>query len=596
MSGGKFLICMKGKSLFSIIGILGLSFTLFACGEKNDTTPPDTNPGSTPIDPTPDTSSAEDNLTEGPKTTEVPDDTATIPSDDPIYDDEPDEVDPVWPATAQTEPGQYNLYYATDSTTLTREMFWLWGGPSSGSGVMFSTSNVAVAGVDGVTFSAVYLNYGIPYYCYGSWGDSSSASETSFKITRDNIFNGCKIKDRNGKTSNADDVTLPAPTADAEQTNIYIFEKADTGEVKAFTDLDELVAFKNDETPAVALNTTTAPSDYNIYYYSKRNKNSNYLYTWSGAQFLAPATATTTVGSYSFNAIYIQYGVKYKVTKDFDMTTTGVVTFSSSNVFSAGLIRDKSGADAYKSADIKTTLKPGADGKFDIYLMENASGGVGAFATSTEALAFLDGSTNPGNVTGGDTTTTTDSSTPDTTTSNTPKSSGETYDASVHGYGVNVYVTAGKGSYNAGWAAELGNLWTWGGNCGAGASIVMDTTLKSVNGIDNYKFVSTYLEFNKDITVFTDWAQTTQGTVKFLNKGHMPTGMEARQNIAKSADQGSTGGKNGSVDGNNLVMNENGRYDLFLVIEWEGEEKGTTLSAFYSIDDFTDNVGTSTIA
>lgn len=374
---------MKGKTLFSIVGILSLSFGLFAC--HTDPSTQTSSIDSTPM-PTSPTSKGDDNLTEGPATTVVPEDKTTIPDDDPIYDDEPEEVDPVWPAEVQNEPGQYNVYYATERTDATREMFWLWGGPSSGSGIKFTTSTATVSGIDGLTFSAIYLNFNVTYYCYGSWGDTSAASETSVKITKDSCFTGCKALSADGTSSNPDDINLPTPSGD--QTDIYIFEKTD-GEAKAFTDVNEFLDFKNNVTPAVDVSTQTTPSDYNIYYYSAQNPALNYLYSWAKCTFLLPATTTVAAGTYNFNAIYITYNVKYNVGKNWD-NLAGSQTFTSSTVFEKGLLR--TGDASAQTGNIETTLTPDeTTGKFDIYIMQKASGDTGTFATQAEAIAFLDG-------------------------------------------------------------------------------------------------------------------------------------------------------------------------------------------------------------
>lgn len=375
---------MKGKTLFSIVGILSLSFGLFAC--HTDPSTQTSSIDSTPM-PTSPTSKGDDNLTEGPATTDVPNDTATIRTDDPIYDDEPEEVDPVWPAEVQTEPGQYNVYYATERTNVQRDMLWLWGGPTSGCAIDFTTTTATVSGIDGLTFSAFYLNFNVTYYCYTGW-TSSASGVTGVKITKTSCFTRCKVKSTNGSSSNPDNIDLPTPSG--EQTNIYIFEKTD-GEAKAFTDVSAFLDFKNNVTPAVDVSTTTSPSDYNIYFYSAKTPTLNYVYSWEKCTFLLSATTTVTAGAYTFNAIYIQYSVKYNVGKDWD-NTAGVQTFTSSTYFEKGLLRDAAGTQATKTDNIITALTPDpTTGKFDIYIMEKASGDVDTFTTQAEAIAFLDG-------------------------------------------------------------------------------------------------------------------------------------------------------------------------------------------------------------
>lgn len=47
------------------------------------------------------------------------------------------------------------------------------------------------------------------------------------------------------------------------------------------------------------------------------------------------------------------------------------------------------------------------------------------------------------------------------------------------------------------------------------------------------------------------------------------------------------------IDKTKLVADSNGHYNLFLVANWNSES-GNTLSAFYSVEEFNQHVGTTT--
>lgn len=70
----------------------------------------------------PTTPSKDREFVDGPATTEVPKDTTSIDSDDPIYDDE---IVPVWAQDEVTDSGDYNIYYTCANSKAKRTMFWL---------------------------------------------------------------------------------------------------------------------------------------------------------------------------------------------------------------------------------------------------------------------------------------------------------------------------------------------------------------------------------------------------------------------------------------------------------------------------------------
>lgn len=556
---------MKKKSLLLLSGLLLISLGLESCKETPRTTvtqPNQTDSGkpSTPSDkpdkpdtggqPTnPTTPSKDRDFVDGPATTEVPKDTTPIDPDDPIYDDE---IVPVWAQDEVTDPGDYNIYYTCANSKAKRTMFWLWGGTGS-CGLKFTATGLTLDGAEsGYTFSALYLNFNTYYYCYGSWSDTDTTSH--FKVTRDSAFTGTKVKNDDGTSSNADDIDLPTPKSEGK-TNIYIGEKED-GETGAFDSIEGLNEFLTSSTPAVwPKNATTEPSNYNIYYYST-GKDSLWLWGGPGNTGLGAST-TKKFGEYEFNAVYLEYGFKYKRYTDWEFTTEATLKLKQTNVFTGCLLRDKAATTQSGSVDL-TTIQADENGNYNIYIAENSNGAVKAFDNSDDAVTFL---------------------TPVVSTTPTPADETDPQD-------FNVYFTADLSNYNQGWANSRTNIYSWGGVGGENYAL-NNKTLASVTGIETYKFAHAYFKFGKTYSGFSDYDRTVANEFTLTGKDDIFTGYKPRQANGNANDT------EVEIDKTKLVADSNGHYNLFLVANWSSES-GNTLSAFYSVEEFNQHVGTTT--
>lgn len=556
------------KSLFLLTCILLSTFTLASCGDKESTSPLDTSSSSQEESTTSDDGKDDAGRTHvsGPSQTDMPDiDTPSIPDDDPIYDEDID-INPDWPKDVQTTPSNYNIYFYSANNAV-RDCIWLWGGSGGGGvGLPVTETNVALDGID-VTFSGIYLKSDAFYNCYTSWSDTTSTSYFRMKMSQP--FTGCKIKDLEGNTSNPNDITLPAPNSDStEPFNVYIVEKED-GDADAFTTISEANDFLTDATPAVwPKEATTQAADVNFYYYSDKGNSS--IYFWGGANAELPASTTTTFDGIdlTFNAIYLQNGVKYNGYKgrwkynnddgsvhEAEQTTISF-TLKAATSLTGCLLKNDDGTS--KSADI--TLPSTTETTKNYYIVEkgNSAKAYSSLDSLKEALSS-------------------------TVETKTPADETEAQD-------LNIYYTASKSSYNSGWAGARGALYGWNDNNGE-LAFNMTTSLFDLEGITTYKFSTAFIKFGTNYVGYNGWTMdtTTETTFNFAFIDEFKTQFTGFliRNVA-----GAEGNKspNADYDSSKLTADSNGKYNIYLVDDWTSET-GNKCYAYYTLADLKSALG-----
>lgn len=227
------------------------------------------------------------------------------------------------------------------------------------------------------------------------------------------------------------------------------------------------------------------------------------------------------------------------------------------NVFTGCLLRDKAATTQSGSVDL-TTIQADENGNYNIYIAENSNGAAKAFDNSDDAVTFL---------------------TPVVSTTPTPADETDPQD-------FNVYFTADLSNYNQGWANSRTNIYSWGGVGGENYAL-NNKTLASVTGIETYKFAHAYFKFGKTYSGFSDYDRTVANEFTLTGKDDIFTGYKPRLANGDAKDT------QVQIDKTKLVADSNGHYNLFLVANWNSESKNT-LSAFYSVEEFNQHVGTTT--